>query len=363
MAEPTYIFKDGHVYTMTDGQVVASVKESDFEPAQGEGGPELPMPEAPEEVMNEQTCPNCLNEEGPEARFCSACGANLADGSGAVEGPDEGWPPAGQGQTVAQTVTTPNGMKGRVLARVPGLWGEEVTVRFENGNIVKVPVNKSLTFAAAEETVAETTTAQSLEERLAAHFERDKMSLVARGRELQAISREASQRVAAATDAEAVSLSRIDTQARFELSEITAALDAINAGEMEAFTAPRTIPMVSQASTNGGDSSWLEGVYTEMVHEASQRDYKELMDTGPEAFVASLDSAQLGDAATTRIMAAREIDAKTAGADQTQQDAYKRLWLARVEEQRKARLASHKEEVRKEASAETASAPDESLFL
>lgn len=361
MAEPTYIFKDGHVYTMVEGQVVASVKESEFEPGQT-GGPEVEMPEAPAGVHEEErTCPNCLNEEGPDARFCSHCGANLEDGSGAVEGPDEGWPPAGQ--TVAQTVTTPNGMKGKVLARVPGLWGEEVTVRFENGNIVKVPVDKSLTFAAAEEDTAQVTPAGSLDARLCAHYERDKMNLVARGRELQAISREAAQRIAAASDEEAQKLSALDTEARYELAEITAALDAINQGETEAFEAPRSIPHVTQASMNKNDASWLDGVYVEMVHEASERDYKELMDTGPEAFVASLDVAQLGDAATTRIMATREIEAKTAGADQTHQDAYRRLWLARVEEQRKVRLASHKEEVRKEASADTPSAPDESLFL
>lgn len=371
MADPTYIFKDGHVYTMVEGQVVASVKEAEFEPgaeaapqAAPEGG--IEMPEAPSDIQG-PPCPGCGMPTEPMDQYCPNCGTPLAGEGGGPEFPEPGMGmggPAVGGQMVAQTVTTPNGMKGRVLARVPSIWGEEVTVRFENGVIKKIPVDKRLTFAAAEEPAAETPPAQFLEERLAAHFEQDKMSLVVRGRELQAILNEASQHVAAASDTEASELAKIATQARYELAEVTAALDAVNTGETEAFEAPRNIPHVTQASMNKVDASWLGEVHAEMVREASERDYKALMDTGPEAFVASLDPAQLADAATTRVMATREIEAKTAGADEVQQDAYRKMWLARVEQRRKAALASHKDEVRKEASTdEPTSTPDESLFL
>jgi hypothetical protein len=365
MAEPTtYIFKDDHVYTMVNGQVVSSVKESEFEPgAGGEGGVE--MPEAPADVQG-PPCPGCGMPTEPQDQYCPQCGTPLqGEGGGPEMGNQMGTeqPQPVGGQMVAH-VTTPNGMKGRVLARVPSLWGEEVTIRFENGNIVKVPVDQRLTFTTSEETSAAETAAQSLEERLAAHFEQDKMSLVDRGRELEKIAKEASQHVSVANDQEAAKLGSIVSQAKFELAEVTAVIDAMLSGEQEAYTAPRSIPMVSQASFNKNDSSWLEGVHADMTREASERDYRDLMDTGPEAFVASLDSAQMADAATTRIMATREIEAKTAGATPEQQDAFRRMWLARVEQQRQAQLSSFKEEVRKEASSDTpTSAPDESLFL
>lgn len=371
MAEPTYIFKDGHVYTMVGGQIVASVKESEFEPGQT-GGPEVEMPEMPDELSEEMgiggnACPTCGSPVNPHDAFCRNCGTALSEYPSEeelnAELPGDGTH-AIPGQAVAQVVTTPNGLKGKVLARTPEVWGEEVTVRFENGTIASLPVDKRLTFAAAEEPAAETTPAQSLEERLAAHYEQDKMSLVARGRELQAIIRDIKTASVSTPATDLVKLTAINVQATYELNEITAALDAMNQGEAEAYEAPRSIPMVQQASMNKIDASWLDGVHAEMVREASERDYSELMDTGPEAFVASLDSAQLADAATTRIMATREIEGKTAGADPTQQDAYRRMWLARVEEQRKARFTAYKDEVRKEASSDISiSAPDESLFL
>src|SRR5438270_12718836 len=36
---------------------------------------------------------------------------------------------------IATHVTTPNGAKGEILNRVAGVWGDEITVRFENGQI------------------------------------------------------------------------------------------------------------------------------------------------------------------------------------------------------------------------------------
>lgn len=378
MGEPTYIFEDGKVYTMVDGKVVASVKEAEFDPtAQGgpsQGGHQIPgevqMPEAPADLQG-IPCPGCGQPTEPQDLFCPSCGTSLQGESG---GPELGGRPGYDGEnlpefppyTGAQTVTTPNGLKGRVLARVPSLWGEEVTVRFENGVIKKIPVDQRLTFAAAERAPEGETSAQRLEERLATNFQSDKMSLVARGRELEKIKNEVASNVSVASDTEAVELSKIATQASYEQREVEAALEVIAAGEVEAYEAPAPIenlPAVTQASTGSSDASWLDQVHNDMVTEANAVDYKRLMDEGPEQFVASLSPAQVADAAVTRVMASREIEAKVAGADETQREAYSRMWLARVENQRKAHLASHKEEVRKEAASDEPSHPDESLFL
>lgn len=367
MAEPTYIFEGGLVYTMVNGQVVSSVKESDFDPNNPhhpiEG--EIEMPEVPPEMQREQEAEERALNDGqiwenlPEAmkqryREMGDTGPPISDN------------PDFENLSSTQTVTTPNGLTGRVLARVPSLWGEEVTVRFENGVIKKIPVDQRLTFAAAEETDADKTAAESLEERLTAHYERDKLSLVARGRELKTIEREAGAKVAGASDAEAVELAKISTQAKYELAEVTAALEAIVSGEQEAYEAPAPItnlPEVTQSSTNGNDASWLDKVHIDMITEANSVDYQQLMDEGPERFVASLDPAQLADAATTRIMASREIESKTAGADANQQEAYRRMWLARVEQQRKEALNSYKGKVAEKTASSEESHPDESLFL
>lgn len=388
MGDPTYIFEDGKVYTMVDGRVVASVKEAEFDPtAQGgppQGGHQIPgevqMPEAPADLQG-IPCPGCGQPTEPQDAFCPSCGTSLQGEGGGPEFAEQMGGPASDmspdeyggvgrapmsGQAIAQTVTTPNGLKGRVLARVPSLWGEEVTVRFENGVIKKIPVDQRLTFAAAESAPEGETSAQRLEERLATNFQSDKMSLVARGRELEKIKNEAASSVGVASDAEAVELSKIATQAGYEQREVEAALEAIAAGEVEAYEAPAPIenlPAVTQASTGSSDASWLNQVHNDMVTEANAVDYKKLMDEGPEQFVASLSPAQIADAAVTRVMASREIEAKVAGADETQREAYSRMWLARVENQRKAHLASHKEEVRKEAASDEPSHPDESLFL
>lgn len=369
MGDPTYIFKDDHVYTMVDGKVVASAKEADFDPSlEAPGGPEVEMPEAPEDIAP-GTCLECGGPLSAGDSFCPSCGIPIGPEGRDPDATSRTYqnletPPGGR--MGRQTVTTPNGVKGHVLARTPELWGEQVTVRWENGNITSIPIDKSLTFAAAEDASKAESVVERLEERLAAHFEQDKMSLIERGRELQNIAREASSRVASASDAEAVELAKVSTQADFELREIKAALDAILAGEQEAYEAPapiESLPAVEQASMNGNDASWLDGVHANMVAEANSTDYLKIMDEGPERLVASLDPEQLADAGVTRIIATRDIEAKTAGADEAQQDQYKRLWLARVEEQRKKALAEHKEEVAEKTASSEPSHPDESLFL
>lgn len=374
MAEPTYIFQDGNVFTMVDGRVVSSVKEAEFDPAAPQGGHpingEVQMPEAPAGLQ--APCPGCGQPTDAGDQFCPACGTPLTEGGGPELDEPYGGGGAGveqpmAGQAIAQTVTTPNGLKGRVLARVPSLWGEEVTVRFENGVIKKIPVDKRLTFAAAESAPEGQTSAERLEERLASTFQSDRDSLIARGRELQKIKREAAASVAGSSDAEAVELSKVATQADYELREVEAALEAITAGAVEAYEAPAPIedlPAIEQASMGSSKADWLSKVNSDMVAEANKLDFQKLMDEGPEAFVASLNEEQLADTKVTRIMASRAIESEIAGADDTQREAYQRMWLARVEEQRKGHLASHKEAVRKEAASnEPPDAPDESLFM
>lgn len=382
MAEPTYIFRDGNVYTMEDEKIVASVKEADFEDPQGQGGHPVPgeveMPEPP--VDASQHCPGCGREAGIGDKFCPNCGTPLSEGSG-ESGLDvlEPYPPGSQStdgvlephapgfaSSTKQSVTTPNGLKGRVLARVPALWGEEVTVRFENGVIKRIPVDANLTFASVKEETPETPV-KGLEERLAATTLTDKDSLVERAKELRKIKAEARKLVSDSPDSEAAILDRLCVEADYELREVTAALAHYSDIEGKGFEPPAPIDeiaSVEQASIGSSKADWLESAHQEMVTEASAEDFEKLMDEGPEAFVAGLNLDQLADAGTARVMAAREIRSHTAGAHEDTRVDYERVWLARVEEKRREVLASRKEEVRKEASSqEETPPPDESLFI
>lgn len=378
MAEPTYIFKDGHVYTMVDGQIVASAKEADFQPAgQPIEGP-VQMPEPPADVAEElgaegQPCPTCGQPVALGEPVCPHCGSPVGEGQEEPwdrqpnmltgERPGELGYPEVPGQAIAQTVETPGGLKGRVLARTPSMWGEEVTVRFENGNIARIPVDKRLTFANVEQKTAAGPVAD-FKDRLQASYTTDRASLLGRYKELQAIQTEASARVAHASDGEAMYLDQIVVEAANERLEIESALEAIQAAEPVApFASPADMPEVEQASMGGSNADWLEGVHSEMVAEAQATDYEKLMDEGPEAFVASLTAPQLGDAGTTRIMASRHINAKLAGADESVRGGYEKVWLGRIENERKRALANFKEEVAEKTASEEVSAPDESLFM
>jgi hypothetical protein len=348
MAEPTYIFRDGKVYTMVDGKVVSSVKESEFgdPPADYNGGHSIPsdieMPPPPDDLGAalgpDGVCPNC-GQPGVAGEACPQCGEIVTEGEDpnvpsfdeAAESGEFG-PEGHPGHMFAkQTVTTPNGLKGRVLARVPSLWGEEVTVRFENGVIKKIPVDKRLTFAAAEEAPEDQTSVERLEERLATTYQADEASLLQRKQDLQKIVTDASAAVGTSSDEESRALDQLVVQAGYELKEIGSALEHIEATRGEGFEAPASIedlPTVEQESLGGTKANWLDRTVGEMVAEANSTDYEKLMDEGPEAFVASLDDAQLADAGTVRVMASREIRSHTAGAEEGIREKYEKVWLA-----------------------------------
>jgi hypothetical protein len=378
MAEPTYIFKDDNVYTVVEGKVVAKVKESDFEGQPGGhqiADPQV-MPEVPHELQDDLSdaipCPACGAQTSPGDQFCPQCGQPIVPDQGGMGQEEQGVPgadlygqePPPHAQAIANTIMTPNGLKGKILGRIAGLWGDEVTVRFENGVIKRLPVS-AVTFAHEASTEEPVGKVAGLDSRLAAAYQGDRDSLVARLSELEAIKKGASRWVGSASNDEAQELDRIVTQAEYERLEVEAALAHISAEDTEAFEPPAPIenmPMADQAS-HGGSSTWLDQVVSAMVVEAENTDYEKLMDEGPESFVAGLEDTQIGESGATREAAVRFIRSLTAGADESLREKYEKVWLARVEQQRKARLSTRKEEVQKEASVEAPDAPDESLFL
>src|SRR4051812_28242632 len=83
----------------------------------------------------------------------------------------------------ATHVVTPSGLKGQVLQRTASVWGDELTVRFENGQVqtfsahgVKDWMNERVASASSP--------VEAYEQRLAKTYNYDRASLVARHREL-----------------------------------------------------------------------------------------------------------------------------------------------------------------------------------
>ena len=119
--------------------------------------------------------------------------------------------------------------------------------------------------------------------------------------------------------------------------------------------------------TNGSDASWLDNTLNEMIVEANSTDYEKLMDEGPEAFVAGLDTEMLADGGAVRSAASSWIRSKTAAADEDVRERYEKVWLARIEDVRRATFSNVKQEMHREAAAKESAnldgISDDSLFL
>src|SRR3954469_21208397 len=127
-SEQSYIFENGKVYTMQGGRVVSAVKEAEFMGEQHPGHPihhPVQMPDAPVEA-----CPECGGLVDPGGT-CPECGYGMGSelGYGGRGDVGDGLPLEGPGleQPVHHgSITTPNGLKGTILGRVAGIWGDEV---------------------------------------------------------------------------------------------------------------------------------------------------------------------------------------------------------------------------------------------
>lgn len=373
--QPTYIFKNGSVYTVVGGKVVAAVPEGDFDPQPHGDHMDQPMPNPPADVQQdlglEQPCAQCGSHNCQDGT-CLDCGAPCAPAGGADDlaafdprGGDTALPPspAHHGPHVGQVVTTPNGVKGTVLGKVAGMWGDEVTVRFENGVIKRLPVSDSLKFAAAEKQAEPTT----FESRLAASVDGDRDSLVARLTTLAAIKRDATNEMGTAGFERDQQLHSFIVQAKSEEQEIKAVLAHLDASEK--FEAPAAFEfgkqVVATESLGGKDASWLDHTVEDMIRQAEATDYEKLMDEGPESFVAGLDDGAVANQGVTASMASTFIRSKTAGADEELRTKYEQVWLQRVEQVRRSELANRKQATHKEAAAQEqdfSNLPDDVLF-
>jgi hypothetical protein len=284
--------------------------------------------------------------------------------------------PPDRNAKVATHIVTPNGLKGKIMGRVPGVWGEEVTVRFENGHIAKLQVadveltsdGSVKTAKSVREVASSENKVSFLREKLAETAEGDELSLKSRLADLQEIQEIATElasrpRIASAEREE---LDSIRAEAAYEASEIKDAVEYLS--DAEAYAPPEHFAshVAEQATIGGfGDGQWLSSVYDDMVREADSTDFDQLLNEGPEVFLADLDPNLLADQGTTAQLATSFIESKVAAARPEVREKYTELWIERVEKLRRETYVSRKVTLAKAASVESDvydNLPDECLF-
>lgn len=263
----------------------------------------------------------------------------------------------------------PGGIKGQILTRTASTWGEEVTVRFENGEFRTIPVSDRTQFT----TENPKTASSSPLERLKAGIEKvagtSRTDLQARFTELEAIKFEAREHITkGASNEDLHAFHNIIVTADLEQQEIRDHAEYLNATEGEGYQPYKPEMQIIDAPNIGhqNDGTWLDATLADIREEAQETDFNKLLDDGPTTFVAEQEDVTLSDSGDVRERALSHIRSKTAGLQSDQLDAYENLFLARVEEARRVELAHRKQTVKKEAAqkqSDVDNAPVESLFL
>ena len=275
----------------------------------------------------------------------------------------------------ATHIETPSGLKGEILGRHDGQWGEKlVTVRWENGRISRYQAHggndDKLTYKTAEQEKPESAL-EYLQSTLDETPEGTKESLAARIADLDELVVKASAFQRTASYEEQREASEIVIAAEHEKREVRDALAHLELADAEAFAppAPFRTGAVEQASLGGGSGSWLDATVDDMIAEASAQDFDKILAEEPGQFVAGLETAVIADTGATREAADDLISTRLAGTIPESQDSFRQAFLAKVEQARrdelKDRTKSAKKKTEKKAKKEKKANKllDDALFL
>lgn len=269
----------------------------------------------------------------------------------------------------ATHITTPNGMRGEVISRVAGLWGDEITVRFENNQI------RRFATAAGDDSIEYSVEAPKTAASPKAHFQ-DKLDeryvtsregLAERLTVLDEVALGAGRlaaREASLSESRALHQFVLAAEAETaEIKDVLAHLEDVDA--QNAAPAPPTYAAVEQISLGGHSSDWLEVTAAEMVTESEATDFDRLLAEGPTQLVSSLDDSAVHNAGTVAEIAQGHIMGRTSGFKGDKVEAYREAFVAAAEQARRRDLTYRQSNARKEATvkeAAVAELPDEFLF-
>lgn len=327
---PTFTFENGQVYAILGNQVIASGSEANLDDVENDAEAYL----------------DSLNTE-KEAKI------------------------EADRRRTATHIITPNGVKGKILGQTPTLWGDEITVRFENNHVSKFDVHGEENFEWVTEnhkTASTSDPIDQLESRLSADYDVDRDSLIVRARDLNDIARLARKIALNDTSVESHQrISGIHTAAEAEISEIRQAVDHMDAQKNEDNP---FVPFESRVARQADlgttkSSSWLDITANEMIAESENQDFDQILSEGPGVFTADLDDSVISHMGSVSQMARDYVISKTAGFEGSEVDEFREAFVARTEVARRHELASRKAEEKLSVTAATEESkdfPDEALF-
>jgi hypothetical protein len=265
----------------------------------------------------------------------------------------------------ATHIVTPNGLKGQIISRVDGMWGNEITVRFENNEIRRFETTAGLNFS-TEEPQAPANYTEALSSVLDRAVTPTRQGLTARVKELEAVQCEAHGHFGSAHAAQQRELNRISMTASAELGEVKEALAHLEAVDAEnASPASPVYAAVEQASM-GRNDDWLQVTAEKMIEESEAEDMDELLSEGPTKLVSSLDDSAIHHQGTVAEIAANHVMGRTAGFQGPEVEAFREAFVAATEQARRRELTYRKDnaaQVAQQKEASLADVPDEALFV
>lgn len=273
-------------------------------------------------------------------------------------------------KAAATHIVTPNGLEGEILTRTAGVFSDEITVRFSNGQIRRLEVatgEESLKYKTAR-AEAPGNPREGLEARLASEYAPSREGLTTRINELADVRREAGNLASSAAEvSEQHSLHQIALAAEAEQAEIRDVLAHLDVLDAENATPePPKFAAVEQVSLGrGARDNWLEVVAQKMADDSEAEDFDKLLSEGPALLVASLDDGAIMHAATVHEVALAHVMAKTAGFQGEAVETYRERFVAATETARRQAEKARKQTVHKQAAAQAeavADLPDDFLF-
>ena len=264
----------------------------------------------------------------------------------------------------ATHVVTPSGLKGQILQRTASVWGDEITVRFENGQVTTFSAHGVKDWM-HEKTASASNPVEGLEQRLGKTYDHTRAALVARHGELVDLWKEARTLILSGVSySDQQKLDTIIVTAENEGEQIRQAIDAIDAGGVEAYQPPEP-QVIEQESVGAPAGNWLDAVLQDAEAERGEQDFEQILQDDPTLLAAGLDDGIVADQGASRELALSHIKGKVAGYVGDDVEDYVSQFLARFEAARRNELSTRTTETRKEAATATSrveDAPDEALF-
>src|ERR1019366_2165783 len=148
------------------------------------------------------------------------------------------------------------------LSSVEGLWGDEITVRFDNGQIRHFATAADVKYSNETEEQAFNNPVAFLQSRVDEMYDHSRSGLTERIHVLNDVRNSAGRLITAgASHTDAASLHKIALEVEAEKREIKEALDHLEAADAEAFEAPATFSTSAVEQAELGRASadtWLD---------------------------------------------------------------------------------------------------------